>query len=154
MSALRSALSSVSVGRKLAVLSGTAILVSLTVGLLGLTGQNRLQESAQQAQVLEQAKAGLNHLDTRESELKVSGYRSLAEADVAAIAEELIEDAVTVTEAVNAVDALALPAELTDSFDAVKPEVEAFTEFIVSFVETAGSDQSAARAADHRVEAG
>jgi methyl-accepting chemotaxis protein len=113
-------------------------------GLLGLTGQNRLQETAQHAEVLEQAKAALNHLDTRESELKVSGYRSLVEADVAAIRTELTEDAVTVTEAVAAVDALDLPPELADEFTAIKPDVADFTEFIVSFVETAALDQRAA----------
>ena len=98
------------------------------------------------ANTLDQAKAALNHLDTRESELKVSAYRAVIESDVQAILDELAEDAVTVDEAVAAVDELDLPADVRADFDAVKPDIDDFTVFVAAVrSRRRPTDQSAVR---------
>ena len=135
-------MSSLSVGRKIALLSALALLVAAVLGAVALNGLGRVTDADAARARLLSAEAALNHLDTRESELKVSAYRSLVESDVAAIATELEEDAVTVDEAYAAVLEPGLPGQVREQVEAVGPSVEDFTAFVRSFVADAATDQA------------
>ena len=142
---------SLSVGRKLAMLSVVAAVVPITVGLVGLRNQNTLESSADRKITLERTASRLNHLDTRESELKVSAYRALVEPDTAAIEAELKDDIATVDEAVARIDELELPPELARQFAAVKSDVVAFNGFVLDFVRQASSDRARALAREGEI---
>ncbi|MDT5033648.1 MAG: methyl-accepting chemotaxis protein [Actinoplanes sp.] len=130
-------LKSLSITAKLVVLMATAVVVPVVVGWYGLQDQNKLGAVAQEHVVLEQANSALNHLDTRESELKVSAHRGLVEPDVAAIEADLVEDGATINEIVAQLDALPLPAALRAEIVAVNPDVAAFTAFVGEFLRDA-----------------
>jgi methyl-accepting chemotaxis protein len=130
-------LKSLSITAKLVVLMTTAVVVPVVVGWYGLQDQNKLGAVAQEHVVLEQANSALNHLDTRESELKVSAHRGLVEPDVAAIEADLVDDGATINEIVAQLDALPLPAALRAEIVAVNPDVAAFTAFVGEFLRDA-----------------
>jgi methyl-accepting chemotaxis protein len=130
-----------SIGYKVAALAAAGVVAAVAVNAIATWSASEVSDANQRVDTLRRAAAALNHLDTRESELKVSGYRAIIEADVQAIADELVEDAVTVEEAVAAIEALDLPADVRAEFAATKPDIVAFTEFVREFVADAGRDQ-------------
>jgi len=115
------------------------------VAAVGLYAQRTLTGGADRLQELERAKATLNHLDTREAELKVNAYRSVIEADLADVVADMPDDLATVTDTVAELDATDLPADVRAAFDAVKPDILAFNDFIDGFITEAQRDQAAAR---------
>jgi methyl-accepting chemotaxis protein len=129
-----------SIGRKLGILIAGGVVAGGAIGGVGQWANEQQEAGGERVQALLGAKAALNHLDTREAEMKVSAYRALIEPDIAAIAAEVREDAVTVEEAVAAFEAYELPDDVRAQFAEVKPDVAAFTEFIVAFVADAQRD--------------
>jgi methyl-accepting chemotaxis protein len=140
-----------SLARRLAALVVAGSLCAGLIGMVAIWSQTRLIDNAEQLRTLEAAKAALNHLDTREAELKVGAYRSVFEPDVAAVAAEATEDAATVTEAVEAFDACGVPPAIQHSFDAIKPDITGFIEFVVAFVNDATRDQRAVMAREPEI---
>ncbi len=132
--------------KKLTAVGAAGAIGAMSVGYIGVSSHASLAQAANTRADLISAKAALNHLDTRESELKVSAYRSLSEQDVQAISDELKEDAVTVTEAVAAYEKLQLSPALEEGFADIKPKIDDFTTFIVGFVDQAAEDKTAAAA--------
>ena len=63
---------------------------------LGLWGHHALGANSEQLQRLLTGKATLNHLDTRESELKVDGYRAALGQDVSG---DVADDVTSASEA-------------------------------------------------------
>ncbi|GAA3448135.1 methyl-accepting chemotaxis protein [Planomonospora venezuelensis] len=138
-------LANLSVTQRLALIVVTgAVTVGAVMGI-GMHSQNQLVTEAGLLRTLEQAKAALNHLDTRESELKVNAYRSVIEEDLSDVAADMPDDVASVTEAVAQLDALALPPEARTRLDAVLPDIEEFSVFVTAFVEQAGQDKAAVR---------
>ena len=120
------------------VVIGAVGFVALTV--IGTVGQRGLAETAEQVRRLTAGQAALNHLDTRQSELKVDAYRSALGQDVSG---DVVDDVASAEEAVDAVRAANLPADLAADFDAVRPDVAQFGTFISDFVRAAGGDRNA-----------
>jgi methyl-accepting chemotaxis protein len=131
------------IGRKLVALALAGVLAAAGVAVIAQWSTDKVTRSADRVATMHAAKAAMNHLDTRESELKVSAYRAIFESDVQAIIDELAEDAVTVDEAVAAVAELNLPADIRTEFAAVQPDITAFTTFVQQFVADAKRDQAA-----------
>ncbi|WP_030177207.1 methyl-accepting chemotaxis protein [Spirillospora albida] len=130
--------------RLVLIFIAAAMTVGAVVGLSVYT-QGSLTDEAERLRTLEQAKAVLNHLDTREAELKVDAYRSVLEADLSDVAKDLPDDVASVTDAVAALDALHLPASLQARFDEVRPDIEGFSAFVTAFVADAQRDRASVR---------
>jgi methyl-accepting chemotaxis protein len=105
-------------------------------GMAGLTliGQERLAEKALRVSVLQCGQAALNHLNNRQSELKVDAYRAALGHDVL---QDVKDDVQSSVEASEAVYSCGLPSAITDQFKSYAPDFEAFNTFISDFV-TAG----------------
>ena len=137
---------------KLSVLIVVAVLCALAVGAIGLHSQNQLSDQADEVQSLEVAKAALNHVDTRNAELKVDGYRSLIETnDLASVQKDATDDAASIDEAVAAVNDAKLPADLQTQFEAIQPDLDTFKSTVTTLVTTAGTNYAAARADEGRI---
>ena len=134
-----------SITQKLVLLVTAALVVPIVLGVFALRDQHKLSSVAEDRVVLEQATSALNHLDTRESELKVSAHRALVESDVAAIEKDLVEDDATIKEVVAQLEALPLPAALKMEINAVEPDVAAFTAFVAAFLRDARLNPAATR---------
>ena len=125
------------VARRLTLLVAVAVVTLGIVVIVGLLTQDRVADQGQELAKLEGAKAALNHLDTRESELKVDAYRSALGHDVV---DDVVEDVQSVVEAVAAVDAAGMPAEIAAKFEPIRADVTDFSTFIDAFVRAGVAD--------------
>ena len=125
----------------LLVVFGALALIGLTINTVA--GQSRVVHEADQVRVLDEGLAALNHLDTRQSELKVDGYRAALGDDVTG---DVADDVVSATEAADAVEAVGLPSDLAAEFAKIRPEVNSFGTFMADFVKSAGAGGTAAEA--------
>lgn len=144
-------MTSLSVGRKIGLLSALALLVSALLGTVALQALGHLSDADQAALRLVQAESAANHLDTRESELKVSALRALVEGDVPSISEELVEDAATVDEAYAAITAQPLPARVRRQVEAIGPDVTSFTAFVRTYVGQAATSRASVLAREAEI---
>src|SRR3712207_2438054 len=113
----------------LIVLSG--VLALLTLAVAAQIGQRNLTAQAENVRNLEAGMAALNHLDTRQSELKVDAYLSALGQDVSG---DVADDVQSATDAADAMEAVDMPAGLHAEFATVRPDVDAFGAFIRDFV--------------------
>ncbi len=138
-----SRLAEMGVAKRLALIVLTSAAVIGGVLAVGVLGQQELVERAEQLRRLEAGIAALNHLDTRESELKVDAYRAALGQDVAT---DVIDDVRSARQAVEAVEAAGLPASVAGDVAAIRTDVEGFSTFITDFAEAVTDDRAAANA--------
>ena len=125
------------VARRLTLLVAVAVVTLGIVVIVGLVTQDRVADQGKDLAKLEGAKAALNHLDTRESELKVDAYRSALGHDVV---DDVVEDVESVVEAVADIDATGMPAEIAAKFEPIRADVKDFSTFIEAFVRAGVAD--------------
>jgi methyl-accepting chemotaxis protein len=111
------------------VLVGVLALVALAA--ITVQGQNRVVNQSDQVRALEACLGAMNHLDTRQSELKVDAYRSALKQDVT---QDVADDVVSATEAADAVESCGLTGALAAEFGTIRPNVNSFGTFIADFV--------------------
>jgi methyl-accepting chemotaxis protein len=136
-----SRLAEMGVAKRLALIVLTAALAIGGVLIVGVLGQNDLTNRADTLRRLESGVAALNHLDTRESELKSDAYRAALGDDTAA---DVLEDVSSANDAVDAVESAGLPPGLAADFEAVKADVATFSTFISDFVRSVFGDRAEA----------
>ena len=122
----------------LIVLGGVIALLALSV--ITLVGQRSLVREGDNERRLEAARAALNHLDTRQSELKVDAYRAALGHDVTS---DTVDDVQSSTDAADAVEAVGLPADLARTFAANRADFTDFSSFVTSFVAAAKGNPAA-----------
>ncbi|MCW2779311.1 MAG: chemotaxis sensory transducer [Frankiales bacterium] len=145
-------MSSLSVGRKIGLLAALSLLVSALLGAVGLHSVSSVAQADAARGRLFRLEASLNHLDTRESELKVSAYRALAEKDAASISKDLVDDAATIDGVYAEALAPGLPADVRAEVVAVGPKVTAFTAFVQTWVATADKKPGSLTAREPEIE--
>jgi methyl-accepting chemotaxis protein len=131
------------VARRLTLLVVVAGVTLGIVVMVGLVTQDRVADHGHAMAHLEAAESALNHLDTRESEMKADAYRSALGQDVT---DDVADDIGSVQEAVAAVDATGLPSSLAAPFGEIRADVEDFNTFIDSFVKAAVANQASVQA--------
>jgi methyl-accepting chemotaxis protein len=141
-----------SIGRKLGTLTVAGVLSAVAIGGIGLWSQDRLTDQAERVRVLEAAGAAVHHLDTRESELKVSAHRAIVETDIGGVPDELKEDRATIDGIVADIDGMALPADVRDAFNRIRGDVGDFSTFIAQFVDDAQTSQHAVLAREGQID--
>ncbi|GAA3930419.1 hypothetical protein GCM10022629_44220 [Amorphoplanes auranticolor] len=114
----------------LIVLVGVLALVALAT--ITVQGQNRVVTQSDEVRTLEVCLAALNHLDTRQSELKVDAYRSALKHDVT---QDVADDVTSATEAADGVEGCGLTGALAAEFGTIRPDVNEFGTFISGFVQ-------------------
>ena len=120
------------------------LVLIVTAGVLGIAGLWTIAVVGEakvvtQADVVRELEAGLgalNHLDTRQSELKVDAYRAALGQDVT---QDVVDDVASATEAADAVEATGMPADLAQEFAGIRPDVNDFGTFITDFTKQAGA---------------
>ncbi|GAA1622824.1 methyl-accepting chemotaxis protein [Actinoplanes couchii] len=112
-----------------------------TIAGVGMYTQNAMADQAELAVSLLRGKSALNHLDTRESELKVDAHRAAAGEDVT---QDVTDDVASVGEAFTALDDAGMPAGLDAQVGQIHDEVEGFTTFIIEFAKAAADDPESA----------
>ena len=128
-----------SVAKRLSLLVGAALLALAFTIVGSVTVAAMITGHVSELQAMERTNAALNHLDTRESELKSDVYRHLLGEDMQG---DTAEDLTSVREAVADVEAV-LPAELTADFTAVTGAVESFSTYVSGIVSRPAGSTSA-----------
>lgn len=144
-------MSKLGVGARLGVLVATAVVVILALVATMLIGQITLVKGANDMRDIQRAKSLLNHLDTREAELKVDAYRSVIEKGNDDIAKDLPGDLASVTDTLTELRGLTLPTDAATKLEEVERDVFAFNSFVEGYVALAGRDERAARAQEPKV---
>ncbi len=68
------------VGRRLAAIAAAGVLTTVALGVTGLQGLADVRTDSEALDRIEQARVLVHQLDTRASELKVDGYKTLVMA--------------------------------------------------------------------------
>jgi methyl-accepting chemotaxis protein len=130
-------LNDLGVAKRLSLIVVVGALALLGVAVTANNTDVKLAGHAESLENLERGRTALEHLDTRESELKVDAYRSALGQNVSG---EVREDLASVVEAIAAVDAAGMPAELAATFDSIRPDLSEFSDFIKDFTAAAAAD--------------
>jgi len=135
-------LADLGIAKRLGLIVVAAVLALATLALISVLGQGRVAEQATRTRNLEACASALNHLDTRQSELKVDAYRVALGQDIGA---EISDDVRTSTEAANAVTACGLPTSMAATFATNRTDFAAFSTFITDFGKAAADNPAAVR---------
>jgi methyl-accepting chemotaxis protein len=133
-------LSNVSVSKRLSIIIATGVVAIAVVTGIGMWSQEQLTSHADTLRSFTATKAALNHLDTRESELKVDAYRAAHGDDSTG---DAADDVTSATEALNAASAFDLPGDIDTQIDDLAQSVTAFSTFVSAFVTDAKADPAA-----------
>ncbi len=129
-----SRLAELGIAKRLAMIVVVGAVMLAGLAAITLTGQNRLAEQGLTVSRLQAGLAALNHLDTRQSELKVDAYRSALGQDVTG---DVKDDVVSATEAADAVVTAGLPDDILSTFTQNRQDFVDFGTFISDFVTAA-----------------
>jgi methyl-accepting chemotaxis protein len=132
-----SRLAELGIAKRLTLIVGTGAVALAAMASIALSGQGRLADQGWAVSHLQSGLAALNHLNTRQSELKVDAYRSALGHDVT---QDVIDDVQSSTEAADAVEAAGLPADMAATFAADRPDFVDFSAFITDFTTAAKAD--------------
>ncbi|WP_433789498.1 methyl-accepting chemotaxis protein [Actinoplanes sp. CA-252034] len=138
-------LADLSVAQRLSSIVVTGVVVAGALTGIGLWSQDQLSEKQASLNAYTVTKAALNHLDTREAELKVDAYRSTHGDDVTG---DAADDVVSANEALEAASAQEIGA-ISEAIDALGSKVEAFNVFVTDFVAAAVKDPASVSVEDY-----
>jgi methyl-accepting chemotaxis protein len=125
------AIQNIGTAKRLGVIVATGAVALGGLAAITLTSQSTLSSQAEQMRSLEACLAAINHLNNRQSELKVDAYRAALGQDVT---EDVGEDVLSSTEAADAVVSCGLPTAMLQEFQGYRPDFVAFSAFISQFV--------------------
>jgi methyl-accepting chemotaxis protein len=132
-------LAELGIAKRLTLMVATGAVALAAVTTIALIGQRNLTRQAENLRGLEAGRAALNHLDTRQSELKVDAYRAALGQDVT---QDVADDVQSATEAGDAVAAAGLPTALAGTFAADRGDFTSFNAFINDFAQAAKADKN------------
>jgi methyl-accepting chemotaxis protein len=135
-------LAEIGIAKRLALIVGAAIIALAGLAAISIVGQRQVAQQAELTRKLEAGFAALNHLDTRQSELKVDAYRAALGEDVAG---DVTDDVQSSVEAADAVVAAGLPADMAETFAGNRPDFVAFSQFITDFAAAAKTNVASVR---------
>ncbi|MEU4163051.1 methyl-accepting chemotaxis protein [Actinoplanes sp. NPDC026670] len=125
------AIQNIGTAKRLGVIVATGAVALGGLAAITLTSQSTLTSQAEQMRSLEACLAAINHLNNRQSELKVDAYRAALGQDVL---EDVGDDTQSSTEAADKVVSCGLPTAMLEEFQGYRPDFVAFSEFISQFV--------------------
>ncbi|BBH68967.1 hypothetical protein ACTI_56520 [Actinoplanes sp. OR16] len=132
-------LQNIGTAKRLGAIVATGAIALTAMATITLTGQDSLADQAEEIRSLEAGLAALNHLNNRQSELKVDAYRAALGHDVSGDATDDVQSSV---EAADAVVSSGLPADIVAEFNGYRTDFDAFNTFITEFVTAGVADPS------------
>lgn len=133
------------VGRRVAVITAIGVVTTAIVGAVSFATAAQTAEASAKANAYSEAAELARALDTRSSELKVTAYRSVTEADPASLQADVDEDAATGEELLASIVALDLSTADQERVAELGGVFGTYTTTLGEFVASAVDDQEAAR---------
>ncbi|HET6483154.1 MAG TPA: methyl-accepting chemotaxis protein [Actinoplanes sp.] len=135
-------LAEIGIAKRLAMIVVVGAVMLAALAAISLLGQSQVADHGAKVSHLQAGSAALNHLDTRQSELKVDAYRSALGQDVT---KDVADDVQSASEAADAVVAAGLPADLAATFAGNRQNFVDFGTFISDFVAAAKRNVTSVR---------
>ncbi|WP_436520347.1 methyl-accepting chemotaxis protein [Actinoplanes sp. HUAS TT8] len=136
-------LENIGTAKRLGIIVVTGAIALGGMGAVALIGQDNVADQALRVSQLQCGSAALNHLNNRQSELKVDAYRSALGQDMTG---DAADDTQSSVDASAAVYECGLPTAITDQFKSYKADFDDFNTFIIDFVAAAKKDPKTALA--------
>ncbi|WP_221327323.1 methyl-accepting chemotaxis protein [Actinoplanes sp. L3-i22] len=130
-------LENIGTAKRLGIIVVTGAIALGGMGAVALIGQDRVADQAQRVSQLQCGQAALNHLNNRQSELKVDAFRSALGQDMTGDAADDVQSSV---DASAAVFDCGLSTAITDQFKSYSGDFDTFNSFIIDFVAAATKD--------------
>jgi methyl-accepting chemotaxis protein len=130
-------LQNIGTAKRLGAIVATGAVALGSLAAITLTSQSTLSTQAEQMRSLEACLAAMNHLNNRQSELKVDAYRSALGHDVS---QDVIDDVQSSVEAADKIVACGLPSAMLQEFQSYRPDFQDFNVFITDFVNAGVAD--------------
>jgi methyl-accepting chemotaxis protein len=127
-------LQDIGIAKRLGLIVGTGAVLMSSLAALTLVGENSLADQSDRITGLEAGLGALNHLDTRQSELKADAYRAALGIDTTTDTSDDVQSSV---DAQAAVLTSGLPANLLAEFRSSQADFSDFSDYIESFVKAA-----------------
>ncbi|GAA4945480.1 methyl-accepting chemotaxis protein [Actinoplanes utahensis] len=130
-------LQNIGTAKRLGAIVATGAVALGAMATITLIGQSSIRDQAEEMRALEACRAAINHLNNRQSELKVDAYRSALGHDVSG---DAVDDVQSSVDAADAIVACGLPTALLQEFQSSRPDFEDFNTFITDFVAAGVAD--------------
>ncbi|WP_307798595.1 methyl-accepting chemotaxis protein [Actinoplanes flavus] len=127
----------IGIAKRLGLIVGTGAVALGVMATITLAGQSSLATQAEETRRLEACLAAINHLNNRQSELKVDAYRAALGHDVSG---DAVDDVESSTSAADQVEACGLPTAVLQQFQGYRPDFADFNTFITDFVTAGAAD--------------
>jgi methyl-accepting chemotaxis protein len=138
-----SRLAGLSVATRLSSIMVIGLLAAGAASAIGVASQDDLTSRAETLRVYTATQSALNHLDTRESELKVDAYRAAYGEDTTG---DAVDDVASAAEALAAAREHRLPGAVGAQIDDLASSVAAFSDFVTTFITDAKTDPRSIKA--------
>ncbi|GIF05637.1 methyl-accepting chemotaxis protein [Actinoplanes siamensis] len=135
-------LENIGTARRLGIIVATGSLALGGMGAITMVGQERLARQGLKVNQLQCGLAALNHLNNRQSELKVDGYRAGLGDDVT---QDIADDVQSSADATAAIRNCGLPSAIVEKLDEYQGDFDDFNTFITDFVAAGVKDPSSVR---------
>ncbi|BCJ46436.1 hypothetical protein GCM10010168_60750 [Actinoplanes ianthinogenes] len=124
-------LENIGTAKRLGIIVATGAVALCGMGAIALVGQERVAQQGLRVSELQCGLAALNHLNNRQSELKVDAFRSALGHNVNGDAKDDVQSSVEASQGVHDCN---LPSAVIDQFAGYNGDFEAFNTFITQFV--------------------
>ncbi|MBJ7358813.1 methyl-accepting chemotaxis protein [Nocardioides sp.] len=128
------------VSKRISAIAALGILTTCIVGGVGIVEAKSAQQDSAKAAEIDEALLTLRALDTRASELKVDGFKSVTLSDPTVAQADVADDTAQVEELVAELEAFDLASENEDQIVEVGSAFEEYTAAISAFVDAAVQD--------------
>ncbi|AEV83392.1 methyl-accepting chemotaxis protein [Actinoplanes sp. SE50] len=136
-------LENIGLAKRLGIIVATGAVALGGIGTIALIGQESVASKANEVSRLQCGLAALNHLNNRQSELKVDAYRAAGGADVS---QDVKDDVQSSSEALDAVSGCDLPSSIAGQVNGYRGDFDDFNTFISDFVTAGVADPRSVRA--------
>ncbi|MEP9363839.1 methyl-accepting chemotaxis protein [Nocardioides sp. CN2-186] len=141
------------VGRRIAVITCIGLASAVLVTLVAWAGAGTVASKAERTRTHTDARALVQALDTRSSELKVDAFKAVTLDDPTSSQADVADDTKQVAEMIGALKKLPLDPDDLATVNDVEAAFADYTTTIAAFVDAAVADQAAQRAKAEQIQA-
>ncbi|GAA4380689.1 methyl-accepting chemotaxis protein [Nocardioides caricicola] len=140
------------VGRRIAAITAIGLTSAILISAIAWSSAGEVKSDAERAKTHNQARALVQSLDTRSSELKVDAFKAVTLDDPSSAQADVADDTQQVADFIAEMRKLDLDTDDKKTIDAMEADFATYTSEIAAFVDAAVADQDAQRAKAEQIQ--
>ena len=140
------------VGRRIAVITCIGLASAVLVALVAWSGAGTVTHNAERTRTHDDARSLVEALDTRSSEIKVDGFKSVTLDDPTSAQADVADDTQKVADLIAQLHKLPLDPDDKAAIDDIEAAFQEYTTTIGAFVDAAVADQDGQRAKAEQIQ--